>query len=62
MLITSAPEDAAHWIPSAISDVLPAPSPSSTRTGISCASGATPATPWPFPATAAAMPATWVPW
>ena len=49
-------------MPLPIQELVPAPFPSSTRTAISDASGATPATPMPLPACAAAVPATWVPW
>src|SRR3712207_7709916 len=42
----------AKLMPCAIVDVEPLPSPSSTRTAMRPASGATPATPWPLFATA----------
>ncbi len=62
MLITVAPFDAANRMPFAMSELEPLPSPSSTRTAMICACGATPATPIPLSAIAAAVPATCVPW
>ena len=61
-LMTPAPLFAAKAMPSAIPELLPPPSASSARMAMICACGATPATPMPLFATAAAVPATCEPW
>jgi hypothetical protein len=60
-LMTSAPWVRAQSMPAATPSAVPEPSASSTRTGISRADGATPATPVPLPVAAPTIPVTCVP-
>lgn len=62
MLITLAPLSAAHLMPLTIVAWSPEPTVPRTRTGMIMALGAAPAMPTPLSVTAAAMPATCVPW
>ena len=62
MLITSAPLSAAQMMPEATPYVLPEPYSLSTLTGRIWTPGAAPAIPSRLFASAAIIPATWLPW